>query len=406
VYCGQWNKNGKAECKNKNCTRGAGPREFAIRPQLEEVQGDTDFQNRVVSRATCYASLIYQHATNRQAMESRLLRVEHQIRRGLSQAPTGVTANQTHAELLASGSRSYTSASGITIKDQDIGWAIIRVALPNQRLQYYVVIRGSRGTFKPGHKYNEMGAGWADEIVEQNPANDAYPITYAQNKRFDHPKVPKHNSYLNVDWHGDFDNAQVVCPYLDHRCKVHRGFLSIYESMENELHQVIDALPATAHVIVCGHSLGAGVATLCATDLRFAGRTPICVALSSPRVGNYFFAREFNTYFKNTVSQIDGESVSHTYNITNKNDPVWKGGKYAFKNAPDFWERAPESNTVVQGLKFKAKFEDKTQIYYHCGKIYVVGKRFSFITAHKYDRLLNEVVGPGTLHSLNFAHTK
>ena len=86
----------------------------------------------------------------------------------------------------------------------------------------------------------------------------------------------------------DLDYGQKPLPQTDQALGilVHSGFTDLYERIRPELEQ---ALPdkSLATVYVCGHSLGAGIATLCAIGLRQAGFIRVATYLfASPRVGN------------------------------------------------------------------------------------------------------------------------
>jgi hypothetical protein len=76
---------------------------------------------------------------------------------------------------------------------------------------------------------------------------------------------------------------------------VHSGFERAYNGMRNEIRSSLSKLGHRA-VYICGHSLGAGLATLCSYDLTLDGYTPkevYTVTAGGPRVGNASFARYF-----------------------------------------------------------------------------------------------------------------
>lgn len=71
--------------------------------------------------------------------------------------------------------------------------------------------------------------------------------------------------------------------------KVHAGFKDAYEAVRDKLHALIDARPGP--LVITGHSLGAALATLAASD--FKNRAPKLVTFGSPRVGDAAFASLF-----------------------------------------------------------------------------------------------------------------
>jgi triacylglycerol lipase len=66
------------------------------------------------------------------------------------------------------------------------------------------------------------------------------------------------------------------------RGNVHRGFAQVYELVVNGISGALP--PPGGELLVTGHSLGAGLATLAAADL--AARRPVLVTFGSPRVGD------------------------------------------------------------------------------------------------------------------------
>jgi triacylglycerol lipase len=73
------------------------------------------------------------------------------------------------------------------------------------------------------------------------------------------------------------------------RPAVHRGFLAGYEKLRPSLLHHLEQLKPD-QVIVAGHSLGAGVGTICALDISMLGYNTVAYTFASPRVGdNKFF---------------------------------------------------------------------------------------------------------------------
>ena len=83
--------------------------------------------------------------------------------------------------------------------------------------------------------------------------------------------------------------------------RVHAGFLTQYQSVEPAVTEYISECAAVGRqaggrtdVAVAGHSLGAALALLCATDLAVNAsglRAVACLAFGCPRVGDAAFAR-------------------------------------------------------------------------------------------------------------------
>eukprot|EP00300_Choanocystis_sp_HF-7_P024383 c2581_g1_i2.p1 GENE.c2581_g1_i2~~c2581_g1_i2.p1 ORF type:complete len:436 (+),score=87.15 c2581_g1_i2:1223-2530(+) len=98
------------------------------------------------------------------------------------------------------------------------------------------------------------------------------------------------------------------------RVRVHKGFLSAYLSVREQLHADVGTLmnerraaelsnsesfPSKMELLFTGHSLGGAVATLAALDFTLAYPTMFDVSLyvfGSPRVGNRAFANYFNQH--------------------------------------------------------------------------------------------------------------
>ena len=70
---------------------------------------------------------------------------------------------------------------------------------------------------------------------------------------------------------------------------VHQGFLDIYTKFRTDLYSKLDSLNPKK-VIVTGHSLGGGIASLCAIDLTQAGYPVVAYTAAAPRTGNTVFA--------------------------------------------------------------------------------------------------------------------
>ena len=85
--------------------------------------------------------------------------------------------------------------------------------------------------------------------------------------------------------------------------KVHIGFKSSWDAVKDDTYKALEAAleklggeEEIDNVIVCGHSLGAAVATLCAYEVWSIYKTDKVIActIGSPRVGNSEFVKNFN----------------------------------------------------------------------------------------------------------------
>ncbi|KAE9368372.1 alpha/beta-hydrolase, partial [Stipitochalara longipes BDJ] len=119
------------------------------------------------------------------------------------------------------------------------------------------------------------------------------------------------------NWLTDFTFVQV--PYTLMGCTdcwVHSGFdLGWAERRDAILSTVVSALSTYPEysLIITGHSIGAGVATLAAAELRSINYTADTYTYGSPRVGNTAFA---------TFVTSQAPEFGENYRMTHENDPV------------------------------------------------------------------------------------
>ena len=126
------------------------------------------------------------------------------------------------------------------------------------------------------------------------------------------------------EWVQDARFLLVKCPILPGAGYTEDGFTAVYESLritENPAStRLVDALPDMAFphpvtsVTICGHSLGAALATLLALDVGANTKfeKPIAYTYASPRVGDPSFVDTYN------------QLVSNTYRFANRLDIVPK----------------------------------------------------------------------------------
>lgn len=146
-------------------------------------------------------------------------------------------------------------------------------------------------------------------------------------------------SYSARNWIADVE-FPYTNPGLCDGCAAELGFWSSWDNVREPVSKVINET-VKAHsdyeVVVVGHSLGAGIATLAAADLRVKGHPSIKLyAYASPRVANSALAK-FITAQKNN------------YRFTHIDDPVPKLPLLAMGYvhvSPEYYITAPNNATV------------------------------------------------------------
>ena len=115
-----------------------------------------------------------------------------------------------------------------------------------------------------------------------------------------------------ADWIDNF-NFKLRDDFFDIKnIKVHSGFLNQYYKVCYQLkHESINK----NDIIVCGHSLGGALATLCSLHLinEFPEKKIRCYTFGSPRVGNRKFKKLFDSLF-----------INRTFRFVYNNDTVCK----------------------------------------------------------------------------------
>jgi len=344
-------------------TQNATGHESRFRSQFETPRSSVRYPKAAAGRAIAYASAIYGLATHSQGID--FAHIEDIVGRRLG---ASLRVDPARIELLAVGTRGAKGA-----EDHSAGWLIVVVrgtspvssGKPRDWTLIYVVFRGSRGDLQ-GAK-NPNGAGWGD--------------------RGDGP--------MNIDWRSNFDGQQVKAHWAAD-CRVHKGISELFASTCGEIVTHLKALVAKhphPQVIVTGHSLGAGLATLCAHHLqRKAGISPFCFAFCSPRVGNLAFVRDFNHRLAairgRLWSEFDEVNFTRSVNFYQWNDPIsgvgllHKGntGKHGFRSAMS--DSIADSGSIAkQGGMAKLKRTTGEIIYYHAGNLYNTGTGMHEFTA-------------------------
>ena len=127
-----------------------------------------------------------------------------------------------------------------------------------------------------------------------------------------------------LEWIHDAEFLQVTCPFLVGAGRTEDGFTDMYTSLRTGdaagSPGVVDALATlpfarpVGPLTICGHSLGAALATLLALDVaaNSSFRNPTVYTYASPRTGDPAFASTYN------------QVVPDTFRIANRVDLVPK----------------------------------------------------------------------------------
>jgi len=101
------------------------------------------------------------------------------------------------------------------------------------------------------------------------------------------------------EWIEDFDGLAV--PNQFGRGMVHQGFQDQYSKLRASILAAVAQVPLQGHLWITGHSLGAALAALCASDTTFADRNKTVYTWAGPRVGWHDYADWFNSQVTNCV---------------------------------------------------------------------------------------------------------
>ena len=115
---------------------------------------------------------------------------------------------------------------------------------------------------------------------------------------------------IYIVWRGssskkDFQNDASVAkvPFVMDGEKVHIGFKTCWDAVKDATYEAFESALSMLggdgeieNIVVCGHSLGAAIATLCAYEIYsiYKSEKVVCCTIGSPRVGNNVFADNFN----------------------------------------------------------------------------------------------------------------
>lgn len=98
------------------------------------------------------------------------------------------------------------------------------------------------------------------------------------------------------DWLSDALASQTDYPYAKYAGKTHRGFTEIYQTARDQILTSLRGKNTDKALFVTGHSLGGGLAVLCAMDVacNTGFRSPNLYTYGAPRVGNPAFVAAFS----------------------------------------------------------------------------------------------------------------
>jgi predicted lipase len=122
--------------------------------------------------------------------------------------------------------------------------------------------------------------------------------------------VATKDNTIYIVWRGssskkDFQNDASIdkVPFVEKGEKVHIGFKTCWDAVKDDTYKALDiALKnlgqehSIDNIVVCGHSLGAAISTLCAYEIYsiYKSNKIICCTIGSPRVGNKTFKENFD----------------------------------------------------------------------------------------------------------------
>ena len=347
-------------CPNPRCCKEQPTgMEDRIRKKIEKYV-NLDLPPMTVGRAVGFAAAIYEFSTHNDRID--VGSIENRLQR-----KTGMATGMEKSSLKMVATR----ANGGLV-DNRTGLMIYVISGTTGHTSWntaFVVFRGSRGT-PGGDDENPQGAGWDDSTGESH----------------------------NLDWAANFTNAQVAAPWRT-GVKVHKGFLEIYSSVGQLVRDEVNKLSAQMpglQVVCTGHSLGAGLATLCAHDLQNSTAIrPFCYPFCPPKTGNLAFARDFDLNIASRVEPLycepKGGFYSRGISFVQSSDPVSWGGKRGFKNIRPrrIQNIADSGNTLKQGIYSLKKTKSKIDIYYLAPNVYKV----SVLGFHSYKKMESDLLG-------------
>jgi predicted lipase len=171
----------------------------------------------------------------------------------------------------------------------------------------------------------------SDQALETPTLQVLKPIRDKETDTFGAVVVDKTNKKLYIVFRGTQNERDMLTDieFLQHttkidgkECKIHSGFFKAYESVKSQ----IDSIPFKEYdqyeIIICGHSLGGALATICGAYLpvEMVDHPIEVVTFGSPRVGNDKFGKIFMS------------KVSAYYRFVHNNDIVPTMPKINYKH--------------------------------------------------------------------------
>ncbi len=133
-------------------------------------------------------------------------------------------------------------------------------------------------------------------------------------------------------------------PYSDKNIAVEKGFYNLFESLKPEIETTVDKLTRkynTKQLLITGHSLGSGLATLYAFDILYYGKDykiHSLITFGSPRVGNEEFAIKFESY------PIYSKRITHYYDIVPHVPEEFMGYRHI---SQEVWYNEPNTKYTI-----------------------------------------------------------
>lgn len=118
------------------------------------------------------------------------------------------------------------------------------------------------------------------------------------------------------DWIADLNCSMTSSEIFNNSdIKVHSGFYNQYISIRHDIIRNVIELRNTCNIqntVICGHSLGGALATLCAFDLKqnLFLYDPLVVTIGAPRVGNKAFSKSYCNL------------IHKSFRLSNLKDPI------------------------------------------------------------------------------------
>jgi hypothetical protein len=355
--------------------------EDQLRAAVEvDTSGSLSFPKHAVGRAIAYCSAIYGMATHDEQLDG--AKIERHFKANNSTF-TG------DAELVHSG----WEGRGLRLRN-----------LNDTRTGFIMVtVKADRAARARGHHFNHIYIifrGSRSNEGESNPMEAG----------FSHSNGLKHN----VDYAANLTGRQDEPWWCQGRGalapKIRRGFLELYKSMSNDIVMELDTqlkLSPDATVIVTGHSLGAGLAVVCAHHLQYQrgkvmrDKGPFCFPFCTPRVGNLHFAMDFRTQLASQSATIAGEATREEFkrcvNFVMSNDPVSTQAAHGYLH--DRSDDLRGTGTAAANRSFAGKVfygltktENKEIIFYQTPNVYKTGT-FGPANIHQYTTMQKYFLG-------------